>query len=109
MVTKIGIQPKELLKGAWQNKQHKETLAPNVTLMIQRFNQLSRWVQTCIVQSEKVKDRVQYMKTFLKIASVNLALYLPYFYFFFLVLFGYQQLQRCNDNFVWPSQLSSWP
>jgi len=63
------IQPKELLKGAWQNKQHKEVLAPNITLMIQRFNLVSRWVQTCIVQSDKIKDRVQYLKTFLKIAS----------------------------------------
>jgi son of sevenless-like protein len=50
------IQPKECLNQSW-NKSYREEKAPNIFAMINWFNNVSRWVATCVVQEENPKQR----------------------------------------------------
>ncbi|EGC31826.1 hypothetical protein DICPUDRAFT_156274 [Dictyostelium purpureum] len=56
------IKSKEFLNLCWTNKQEKTKLAPNVIRFIEHFNSVSFWLQTQIVKSGKVKERVQVVK-----------------------------------------------
>lgn len=52
------------------SKPDRDILAPNVVAVIKRFNLVSTWVATEIVKAEKMKDRVQLIKNFVRIAQV---------------------------------------
>ena len=66
MFTKI--QVRELLDKAW-TVVNKEELAPNVVLLTNRFNKLSQWVSTCIVQQVKRKKRTKIVEWFISLAQ----------------------------------------
>ncbi|GAM21223.1 hypothetical protein SAMD00019534_043980 [Acytostelium subglobosum LB1] len=61
------IKPPELLNQSW-NKAKLKHRAPNVLRMIDRFNSVSMWVATMIIQTPKVKARARMMTRFIKIA-----------------------------------------
>lgn len=54
---------------AWSGT-HKEANAPHIVAMIKRFNLVSTWVATEIVNTEKLTDRVMKVKKFLNIAKM---------------------------------------
>eukprot|EP01133_Synstelium_polycarpum_P008684 gene8684-10202_t len=62
------IKPPELLNQSW-NKTKLKHRAPNVLKMIDRFNNVSMWVATMIIQTQKVKARARMMTRFIKIAE----------------------------------------
>ncbi|EGC38002.1 aimless RasGEF [Dictyostelium purpureum] len=62
------IKPPELLNQSW-NKTKLKSRAPNVLKMIDRFNSVSMWVATMIIQTAKVKARARMMARFIKIAE----------------------------------------
>ncbi|KYQ96865.1 Ras guanine nucleotide exchange factor [Tieghemostelium lacteum] len=62
------IKPPELLNQSW-NKPKLKARAPNVLKMIDRFNSVSMWVATLIVQTVKVRVRGRLMTKFMKIAE----------------------------------------
>lgn len=68
------IQPHELLNTAWTSK-NKETAAPNVIAMINRFNHVSYWAITEILRQPNLKDRARTIKRLIAIAEVLLALF----------------------------------
>jgi len=61
------IQPWECLKTAW-SKDQREQLAPNITKMIHRFNQVSGWVASEICGTVNLRDRVKVLRRFIDIA-----------------------------------------
>lgn len=63
------IRPSELLNQVW-NKPKQRHRAPNVVKMIRRFNEISNWVATSIVGSEKIRQRVKVMTKFLRLADI---------------------------------------
>ena len=50
------------------SKKDRDVNAPNIVAVIKRFNLVSTWVATEIVKAEKLKDRIQLVKNFIKIA-----------------------------------------
>lgn len=62
------IQPWECLSLAWMKKD-KETQAPNVIKMIERFNWVSSWVASCICTIENTKKRSKTINKFIEIAE----------------------------------------
>ncbi|GAM22778.1 hypothetical protein SAMD00019534_059530 [Acytostelium subglobosum LB1] len=62
------IKPPELLNQSW-NKVKLKHRAPNVLKMIDRFNNVSMWVATMIIETPKVKARARMMTRFIKIAD----------------------------------------
>jgi son of sevenless len=67
------IEGKELLNQCW-NAEDKEIQAPNVTLTISRFNQMSGWITTLMVKVKEMKPRVSLLKRFVDIAHECLKL-----------------------------------
>jgi len=63
------IRPQELLNQAWNNKKLQGKVAPNILAMIGRFNAISVWVCSEIVQKELIADRVKLIETFILIAQ----------------------------------------
>jgi len=61
------IQDSELFKMAWKETKRKK--APNVQVMINRFNKMSFWVATEIVMRSDLKQRVNTLKRFIIIAE----------------------------------------
>jgi RasGEF domain len=59
------IKTEEFMHLRWQKK-GKEENAPNMLRLIDRFNEVSRWVATMIVKSMDVKRRVQLMSLFIQ-------------------------------------------
>lgn len=64
------IRETEFLNQNW-SKEDRDVLAPNIVALIKRFNLVSTWVATTIVKEEKMKNRVNLVKNFIKIAQVN--------------------------------------
>jgi hypothetical protein len=64
------IKPWEFFNQAWTRK-NKETTSANVLKMIKRFNEVSTWVSTEIVRTEKLKDRIAVLSKFLEVADVR--------------------------------------
>ncbi len=62
------IEGCELLNQCW-NKEQKEIDAPNVTLTIRRFNQMSGWITSLIVKVKPLKPRVALLRRFIDIAD----------------------------------------
>eukprot|EP01094_Clydonella_sp_ATCC50884_P016857 TRINITY_DN2846_c0_g1_i1.p1 TRINITY_DN2846_c0_g1~~TRINITY_DN2846_c0_g1_i1.p1 ORF type:complete len:1130 (-),score=536.32 TRINITY_DN2846_c0_g1_i1:96-3485(-) len=62
------IKPWECLNQSWAKKD-KETRAPNILAMIQRFNQVSNWVATEVVKVEQVKQRAKVLQHVIEIAE----------------------------------------
>eukprot|EP00002_Diphylleia_rotans_P008724 TRINITY_DN1872_c0_g1_i1.p1 TRINITY_DN1872_c0_g1~~TRINITY_DN1872_c0_g1_i1.p1 ORF type:complete len:728 (-),score=130.63 TRINITY_DN1872_c0_g1_i1:227-2410(-) len=62
------IQPSELLNQAWTKPKLKHR-CPNLLRLIQRFNDLSAWVASSILQESKVKARCRIMARFIKITE----------------------------------------
>ncbi|KAF2073360.1 hypothetical protein CYY_005330 [Polysphondylium violaceum] len=56
------IKPQEFLDLAWTKKNLKAKLSPNILRFIDHFNNVSFWLQTLIVRSGKVKERVSILK-----------------------------------------------
>lgn len=67
------IKPWELLNQSWAKKD-KDKRAPRVISMINRFNQVSNWVATVVVQAEPLKHRIAVMKHIIEIGDKCLAL-----------------------------------
>lgn len=63
------IRPYECMGQPW-NKPNATTVAPNITKMIHRFNQVSNWVTTQIVQGEKAKGRSEVLQRMITVAQV---------------------------------------
>ncbi|KYQ92065.1 RasGEF domain-containing protein [Tieghemostelium lacteum] len=55
------VKPQEFLDLAWTSKT-KTVRAPNICKFIDHFNNVSFWLQTLLVKSGKVKDRVSILK-----------------------------------------------
>ncbi|KAK5576708.1 hypothetical protein RB653_007852 [Dictyostelium firmibasis] len=64
------IKSKEFLNLAWTHKTEKTKLSPNIVRFIEHFNSVSFWLQTCIVKSGKIKDRVAILKKVIALADV---------------------------------------
>lgn len=62
------IHPRELLNQRW-TKENKYELAPNLTKLIDRFNQVCSWCQSFILSFENESDRSLAVKKALRIAS----------------------------------------
>ncbi|EFC43486.1 rasGEF domain-containing protein [Naegleria gruberi] len=62
------IEPKECLNQAW-NKEHRVTKAPNISRMIQHFNQFSGFVATEILKQEDHEKRVKCVEKFIELAN----------------------------------------
>jgi hypothetical protein len=62
------IKPWECLNQSWAKKD-KETRAPNILAMIQRFNQVSNWVATEIVMAETLKQRAKVLQHVIETAE----------------------------------------
>ncbi|KAJ3442447.1 ras guanine nucleotide exchange factor a [Anaeramoeba flamelloides] len=62
------IKPSELITGAWKRGGLKSK-APNVILMINKFNEYTNYIATQIVQPMLTKDRAKYFSRFLKIGK----------------------------------------
>eukprot|EP00002_Diphylleia_rotans_P026747 TRINITY_DN534_c1_g3_i2.p1 TRINITY_DN534_c1_g3~~TRINITY_DN534_c1_g3_i2.p1 ORF type:complete len:1016 (-),score=233.74 TRINITY_DN534_c1_g3_i2:791-3838(-) len=62
------IQPVELLNQAWSKPKYQH-LARNVLLMAERFNILSHFVATSIVETRKLKDRIALCNKYIEIAN----------------------------------------
>lgn len=60
------IKPSELVGQPWV-KSNKEERSPNVLAMIHRFNHVSRWVATSVVETENLKERVDVVVNFLEV------------------------------------------
>ena len=65
------VLPKELLNQSWQQAQLKAKLAPNITKIIARFNEISYWVATEIVIQRDPKLQRKTLHRFIKIAKVR--------------------------------------
>lgn len=62
------IKPQECLEQRW-TKPNKYRTSPNVLSMISRFNHVSSWVATLIVNEQNLKDRARTLNHFLLIAK----------------------------------------
>jgi len=63
------IQPKECLDQSWtKNDAQGKTVAPNVLALINRFNQMSKWVITLVVQERNMKQRIRLVNHLIQIA-----------------------------------------
>eukprot|EP00026_Physarum_polycephalum_P003905 Phypoly_transcript_03922.p1 GENE.Phypoly_transcript_03922~~Phypoly_transcript_03922.p1 ORF type:complete len:658 (+),score=80.30 Phypoly_transcript_03922:101-2074(+) len=63
------ITPQELSHQAWNKKNAKE-LAPNVTALIDRCNEVAYWVATEIVMTPNQKQRISVLAKFIDIAEI---------------------------------------
>jgi len=64
----VKIRPSELMEQSWSKPKLKYR-SPNVLAMIKRFNIVSNWVASTIVQVETVKERAEVMTKFVQIAE----------------------------------------
>jgi son of sevenless-like protein len=62
------VCPIEFLNKGWQ-KHNKMVLAPNITMLINRFNEVSFWVSTQILTAKDKKEQKKVLKKFIKIAK----------------------------------------
>lgn len=65
------IQPDEFFNQAWL-KNNKEDKSPNITAITKRFNWVSLWVCSSILQCKNLKKRAKILEKFVTIAWVNL-------------------------------------
>lgn len=61
------LKPVEFFNQAWNSPQSQH-LAPNVLMLIQKFNIVSKWVASCVLQETKLRNRVKLLHRFIKIA-----------------------------------------
>jgi len=61
------VQPSEFLKESWQTP-HRESLAPRLSALVKRFNEVSYWVATQIVTCPTVKLQTMAIRKFIKVA-----------------------------------------
>lgn len=62
------IKPWECINQAWM-KPDKDSKAPNIIKMINRFNDVSRWVASEICKTVDLKDRINVMQKMIEIAD----------------------------------------
>jgi len=60
------VRPVELINQNWNKHKH---LAPNILQLIHRFNWVSLWVATTIVETDDIKLRAIYVSRFIAIAQ----------------------------------------
>eukprot|EP01103_Thecamoeba_quadrilineata_P019256 TRINITY_DN7710_c0_g1_i1.p1 TRINITY_DN7710_c0_g1~~TRINITY_DN7710_c0_g1_i1.p1 ORF type:complete len:1179 (-),score=318.56 TRINITY_DN7710_c0_g1_i1:14-3550(-) len=63
------IKSRECLNQAWNHKTMKETAAPNILAMIRRFNNVSAWVASEIIQTTSLNERILTVQRFITIAQ----------------------------------------
>jgi len=63
------IRSTELLNQAWNNKSLRHR-SPNVLKLIHRFNQISKWVSSEMVQPESLAKRIERYEFFIRIAEM---------------------------------------
>lgn len=63
------ITPQELSHQAW-NKKNAKDIAPNVTALIERCNEIAYWVATEIVLTPNLKQRISVLARFIAIAEI---------------------------------------
>jgi hypothetical protein len=59
---------KEFLNLNWSKKYRLE-LAPNVCNMIDRSNKVGSWIVQEVLKQENIRERVEYLKLFIKVAN----------------------------------------
>jgi hypothetical protein len=62
------LKPAEFFKQSWAKPKtyHK---SPNIRGMIDRFNLLTNWISTCILEPKKIKIRIKRMIFFIQVAK----------------------------------------
>ncbi len=65
----LQITPKELCHQSW-NKENAKDVAPAIINMIDRFNTISYWVATEIVNCANDRKRTALIKRFIEVAEV---------------------------------------
>ncbi len=63
------IRSEELLSIGWTNKESKEWVSPNISMLISTGNQVTDWVATAIVCNEKLFQRKTMLKYFISVAE----------------------------------------
>ncbi|ELR19028.1 RasGEF domain containing protein [Acanthamoeba castellanii str. Neff] len=61
------ITAREFLDQAWQ-REDKILLSPNLTRIIERFNQVSYWVATCILTQSSIEKQALIISKFIRLA-----------------------------------------
>eukprot|EP01117_Protostelium_nocturnum_P020851 TRINITY_DN963_c0_g1_i2.p1 TRINITY_DN963_c0_g1~~TRINITY_DN963_c0_g1_i2.p1 ORF type:complete len:1830 (+),score=713.93 TRINITY_DN963_c0_g1_i2:118-5607(+) len=62
------LKPVEFFNQKWNSEKTKH-LAPNIAMLIDQFNRMSRLVATCIVSEEKIRKRTKLLQIFIKVAK----------------------------------------
>ena len=62
------ISRREFLNSAW-TKKDKATLSPNIVALTKRFNEVSRWVASNVLQIQKPRARTKIVERFIQMAS----------------------------------------
>ncbi|KAL9651333.1 hypothetical protein ABK040_001285 [Willaertia magna] len=68
------IENNEFYNSAWSDPKYKYELAPNISALTDRVNNMSYWVQTCILTETNLEIRRAMYKKFIEIASEAKAL-----------------------------------
>eukprot|EP00026_Physarum_polycephalum_P008498 Phypoly_transcript_08586.p1 GENE.Phypoly_transcript_08586~~Phypoly_transcript_08586.p1 ORF type:complete len:303 (+),score=44.70 Phypoly_transcript_08586:112-909(+) len=62
------LKPSEFFQQAWA-KANADKSAPNIRASIGRFNEITRWIVTMVLQQEKLSKRVKIMQKLIQIAK----------------------------------------
>eukprot|EP01087_Luapelamoeba_hula_P009404 TRINITY_DN2421_c0_g1_i5.p1 TRINITY_DN2421_c0_g1~~TRINITY_DN2421_c0_g1_i5.p1 ORF type:complete len:382 (-),score=52.20 TRINITY_DN2421_c0_g1_i5:83-1228(-) len=62
------IKPSELLNQSWSKSKQRHR-SPNVLNMIWRFNRISQWVSTCIIECDRIRIRARVLAKFIRTAE----------------------------------------
>ncbi len=63
------LRPSEFFQQAWA-KADADKSAPNIRASIARFNEVTRWIVTVVLQQEKLSKRVKVLVKLIQIAKV---------------------------------------
>eukprot|EP01084_Bolivina_argentea_P046072 84822_1 len=62
------IKRREIVNSSWKSK-HKNIISPNISRLIQRFNELTYWIQYVILTGADYKKRAAFIKKFINIGN----------------------------------------
>ncbi|KAJ6226982.1 guanine nucleotide exchange factor [Anaeramoeba flamelloides] len=63
------IHPNEFLNQSWTNQEKRDVIAPNLMKFIRYFKGTTLWITNLILSQEKLSERINCLKSFLKIAD----------------------------------------
>ena len=97
------VQPRELLGKKWTTP-NRETETPNIHQLTDKFNKLSQWISTSLLQQTKLKSRIKLLEKFIMIAIRCRELF--NFHALISILGGLQDpsIQRCAKTWHGVSQ-----